>query len=190
MSELSIITGGEPLEVEFLDGKSDTVTVRTLSLATIANELAVADGDEVAMVEIFTGTRDKPGEQRLRALRIREAKLAEQVENCALEEFEALENQLNAVRLKIDFVEQQRAQRFSARLTPESHEKILELGEKLNRPTLDRWSQRRLETLGRNKEAMTKLAQVVPEPIRNMLEGRFPSSSSPPSAASSSAAPT
>jgi hypothetical protein len=79
MSELSIITGGEPLEVEFLDGKSDTVTVRTLSLATIANELAVADGDEVAMVEIFTGTRDKPGEQRLRALRIREAKLAEQV---------------------------------------------------------------------------------------------------------------
>ena len=170
MSDLDTLLGGTKVIAKLRDGSSEAAFVRQLAIEFI-EQWGSLQGDEAGLVELYCDRQDKVTPQRLRTLRIHELRLIVALNECELEKFPDIEQQLTKLREQI--AELEKVQRWDSKLLPESHTEILRIGEELNRPIFDRWAEDRTKSIGQTKTAMEKLRATLP------------SASSPPSAVSS-----
>lgn len=164
MNALQTALGAVEVDAKFRDGQSDKVKVRSLPIRLLGL-WGECQGDEAALVELYCGELD---EKKFRQMRNIQAQwyavneLTKKAENLkGLQEINAELARLNGEAEKV----LESWDRWSDKLTPETHDKIFEAGEQINRPRYERWMKNSREATARFREMINNIVPL-PDPSR------------------------
>lgn len=174
---LELVLGSAEIEAKFRDGKTEQVKVRSLPLKLI-QRWGSLQGDEASLVEMYCGKLDATALFKERNLASQEAWLMQQLGKTEdVDEQAKLRERLDQVQAQILDLESR--ERWDDKLTPESHDEIFALGERINRPRYERWTENTRESAAQMREQLKKVAMLN----GSSSNGSSPSSASEPAAA-------
>lgn len=129
-SELEIINGGIELDVVKIDGGSERVKVLQLPISRIG-EWGNCQGDEAYLIELLCDKLDRSTAHNLTNARLSEMRVQTILFQAPLEQIDAIEKRLAAIRTEIASMEAKT--RWSDTVTHESAAQIREIGFRLNK---------------------------------------------------------
>jgi hypothetical protein len=154
--------GGEEIVVKYRDGRSEPIIVRSLP-PKLLQRWASLQGDEASLVELYCGKLNTAALYKHRNLAERERKLFSLLQEATdLETIDKLQGQLESVQSQI--LELEETERWDDTLTPESHDEIYAIGERLNRPRYERWVENTRESTARFRETTERMAKMNGSP--------------------------
>jgi hypothetical protein len=148
--QFTIVLGGVEREITLRNGQREKVTIRQLPIRLLI-EWSRLIGDEAALVELYCAKRNSQAMEQLRKLQAEEfglIQLLAKPENA--EQVQKVSGELAMVRNKMDKLKEETS--WDDQLTPESHDEIIRIGDKINRPRFDRWIADRHKSLGHLKD--------------------------------------
>lgn len=151
--------GGEEITAQYRDGASEPVTVRALP-AKLLRRWGELQGDEASLVEFYCDKLDLKALYKRRGLSAREVNLLRLIgEAKDLEENEKLQGKLETLQAEI--LDLEAAPRWDDSLTPESHDEIYQIGERINRPLYERWTENTRESTARFQKHIERIAGAI-----------------------------
>jgi hypothetical protein len=155
--DIRVVLGAVETEVEFRDGKKETIKVRVLPgrLSGYWDELR---DDEAALVELYCDKFDMIAYDRHKKLSAHERTLILlRTKATDLAEIDKISKEIAELGQKLCQLDVE--ERWDDRITPESHDEILSIGNQINRPQCDRWEKTARAATDRMRE---KLASLKP----------------------------
>ena len=153
-TDFEIVRGAVEVEIEYRNGEKDRIEIRELPIKLL-DRWAQFQGDEASLVELYCDKLDITAVFKMRGLAAEEQALMKRLTRPfivqdgkatqpdpdwnppTLEEEASIRKRLGEVQEEILNVEA--TERWDDTLTPESHDRIFEWGEKINRPRYERW---------------------------------------------------
>lgn len=180
LTGLNLILGAMPFEAQFRDGTKEQVGIRSLS-PKLLQRWGSLQGDESSLVELYCGRFNASAHFKLKNLQAHEQSIfVGLAETKDADEIAKLREKLDEVQGKI--LELEDIERWSDKLTPESHDEIYRIGEAINRPRYEQWTENTRASTALLQEQFRKLARLN----GSTLNGSSPDSSSGPDGAGKS----
>lgn len=151
-TDFEIIDGGATIDIEMHDGTRDRVKVLLLTVRGL--ELLADLNLQSDIAEHYCGKRDKSAAWNLRNAYIAQDRLQQLLQNAEIDQIDAIEKKLASVRQEIEALEDR--PKWADTLALESVIKIIETGERINRPRLRRWAMTQAVLTGAKRKMLNE----------------------------------